>query len=173
MNPEDVPQADERPPSRTDHDPFHRPMRWTMQWFSDDEDVMDFRQSTTVPHNTDLRAPQDLSEWPSDSIFDILYGSIVLKKWGDKKAIEALCNMASDLGNGEYPPPSPLVNKAPNDHVDNQQGESDRPDDSITEMTDVLATIWQGLSLGKEDKSATYDAVHAREVQKVSDWLDA
>jgi hypothetical protein len=172
MNPEDVPQAEERPPSRTDHDPFHRPMRWTMQWFSDDEDVMDFRQSTTVPHNTDLRAPQDLSEWVSDSIFDILYGSIVLKKWGDKKATEALRNIDSDLGNEDHLPPSPLVNKAPNDHVDNQEGKSDCLEESITEMTDVLATIWQGSSLGKGHKSTNHDAVHTREAQKVSDWLN-
>jgi hypothetical protein len=170
MSPEDVPQPRARPPRRVDTELPHRPTRWTMQYFSDDENTMNWLEERNIVHNRDLWAPEDLSEWPTDSIFDMVYGCNVLKKWGDEKVIQAILEMGSDLVNEEGPLPSPSVDEVRNGHDDEWRGEPES--DTMPRMADVLATIWQSSSSGREKESNNRDEVCTLEAQKkVLDWL--
>jgi hypothetical protein len=171
MNPEDVPQPSERPPLRANSELPHRPARWTMQYFSDNPDFLSFMKRYSIFRNTDLWASQDLNQWPTDSIFDMVYGYNVLKKWGDEKVIQALLEIGSDLVNEEGPPPSPSVDEVRNGHDNEWRGEPES--DTIPRMADVLATVWQGPGPGREQNSTNRDEASTLEAQKkVLDWLD-
>jgi hypothetical protein len=169
MTPEDVPQPRVRPPLRVNTEFPHRPTRWTMQYFPDDEDATDWLRECDIVHNTDLWAPNDLNEWPPDSIFDMIYGYVVLKRWGDEKVIKGLLETDSDVENEENPPPTPSANEIPIDEWE------DGPESgSMIKMADVLATIWQNSGLQKEQSPTSQQTERTQEVQeRVLDWLGA
>ncbi|PVF91666.1 hypothetical protein CPB86DRAFT_878391 [Serendipita vermifera] len=101
MNPEDVPIAHKLLPTRIDNKHLHHSSRWTMQYFSDTEGAFQMQHYLNVPHNTDLLAPEDLTDWPADFLFDMLYGCVALKRWGQEESIQTLVKFASDLDNEE------------------------------------------------------------------------
>jgi hypothetical protein len=169
MTPEDIPKPRARPPLRVDTELPHRPTRWTMQYFPDDEDATDWLQECNIVHNTDLLAPDDLNEWPPDSIFDMVYGYVILKRWGDEKVIKGLLETDSDVEKEENPPPTPSENEIPID-----EWEDGPESDSRIKMTDLLATIWQSSGLKKAQISTNQRIECTQEVQKrVLDWLRA
>jgi hypothetical protein len=161
MAPEDVPQAQARPLLRVNTELPHQPTRWTMQYFSGDEPTLEWLCECNIVHNTDLWAPQDLKEWPPDSIFDMVYGYVVLKRWGNEEVIKGLLDTDSDLGNCENPPPISAVNEIP---IEESQ---DGPEsETLNKMGDVLATIWQTPGLQKEQAPTSQQAECTKEVQK-------
>jgi hypothetical protein len=166
MAPEDVPQARARPLLRVNTETPHKPTRWTMQYFSDDEPTIEWLQECNIVHNTDLWAPQDLNEWPPDSIFDMVYGYVILKRWGNEEVIKGLLDTDSDLGDEENLPPTPSVNEIPI-----EEREEGPEDDSLIKMSDVLATIWQTPSLQKGEVPTSQQTQEVRE--RVLDWLRA
>jgi hypothetical protein len=97
MNSEDVPIAREIPRARararrqaqvnSETHLRHPNFRWAMQYFRDPEHVSDVQERFHIPQNLDLMVPQDLGDWPTDSIFDLHYGCVVFKRWGHREAI--------------------------------------------------------------------------------------
>ncbi|PVF91710.1 hypothetical protein CPB86DRAFT_820267 [Serendipita vermifera] len=177
MDPEDVPLAHKLPPARIDNNHHYHSTRWTMQYFSDTEGAFQVQHYLNVPHNTDLLVPADLTDWPADFLFDILYGCVALKRWGQEGEIEAMLATASNLVRRGHLSPSPqpeeLSKEQNDDHVRETQGES-RPDelDSVVDMFDKLAIIWRHSNSPQDQNPVTSHIPRRQDVQeKVSDWL--
>ncbi|PVF97568.1 hypothetical protein CPB86DRAFT_785693, partial [Serendipita vermifera] len=103
MPPEDVPQSQICPMYRAGCVPPHLPARWTLQWFVQNS-LVDFLQGTPGVHqNTEIFPPDILTEWPTNLVFDLLYGCVVLHKWGCKEAMELIHKGASDQYHNDSP----------------------------------------------------------------------
>ncbi|PVF91709.1 hypothetical protein CPB86DRAFT_791854 [Serendipita vermifera] len=87
MDTEDVPLAHKLPPARINNNHSYHSSRWTMQYFSDAEDVFQMQHYFNIPHNTDLL---------------MLYGCVALKRWGQEESIQTLIKITSDIGSEEH-----------------------------------------------------------------------
>jgi hypothetical protein len=186
MSSEDVPIASELPPARAkalaqaDGDPpVHHPnCRWTMQYFSDAERVIQVQKNWSIPHNTDLLVPQDLDDWPTDSIFDILYGCVVLKRWGHAEAIEILLKASQDSDHENASPRSQSHELLKQDEDGYGEGRQSKTRhfaaSSAGDMPDMAGKVWRHLGLRQERKPLDPTPVCTRDVQmRVLDWLNA
>ncbi|PVF93481.1 hypothetical protein CPB86DRAFT_829276 [Serendipita vermifera] len=179
MDPEDVPLAHKLLPARIDSNHLYHSSRWTMQYFSDTEGAFQVQHYLNVPHNTDLLAPADLTDWPVDFLFDIIYGCVALKRWGQEREVESMLAVASDLVRREHRSPSPQPEELPKEqsggYVRETQGES-RPGelDSAVDMFDKLAIIWRHSNSPQEQNPVASHIPRTQDIQKkVSDWLEA
>jgi len=49
-----------------------------------------------APHNTDVRPPQDTSEWPPAIILDLFYAAAAINTWGPKFFIKYVREQSKD-----------------------------------------------------------------------------
>ncbi|PVF97567.1 hypothetical protein CPB86DRAFT_419827 [Serendipita vermifera] len=175
MSPEDVPRIPEYPIRRAGNQPAHLPTRWTMQYFEEEDGAIWVRDRMHVHHNTDLFPPEDLTEWPSDLI-DMLYGCLVMYKWGTEEGIDAIYRLT----------PRQLQVNPPNLDSDGVQigeegdqeigqvgfqyeGHDPMYNHLLGDTTDGLVTVWKRFNLRREPEKQYRPSTCFQE--KVSDWL--
>jgi hypothetical protein len=183
MSLEDVPIAGELPRGRVvaraygrlfpDH---HPDCRWTLQYFSDAEHLLQLQHKGLVPHNTDLLVPQSLDDWPTDSIFDMLYGCVVLKRWGQREAIETLLEISQEYKN-EISSPKPQSNEVPKeeDCCMEERGDESRcfAVDSAGDMLGSLSMFQCVASQREQGSLKPPQPACTQDVEmKVLDWLE-
>jgi hypothetical protein len=183
MSPDDVPRIPEYPIYRVGTQPPYLPARWTMQYFTDHYTVDHIRDVLRIHHNADIWAPDDLTEWPADFFFDMLYGCVALHTWGSKEGYLAIRRMVPEecltCPRDLYLDPEGAHNGGEIEQMDVEmdQVESERETDSATRdplgnVVDGLMNLWQGLDLQRGPEGLNPHSGCPQEVQeKVSNWL--
>ncbi|PVF97564.1 hypothetical protein CPB86DRAFT_815432 [Serendipita vermifera] len=179
MSPEDVPRVQGYTLFRAGHIPPHLPARWTLQYFGEDITVSHLQESIGIHQNSDIFPPEVLTEWPTDLIFDLLYGYMILHEWGCKEAMELIHRINLDHYHHASPHAEPQSfekggqgNNEDLMELDNEAHFSTT--NSLYDTADGLIKLWQGLDLRREPEGPCREFVCPQEVQeRVSNWLMA
>ncbi|PVF97556.1 hypothetical protein CPB86DRAFT_419511 [Serendipita vermifera] len=168
MFPEDVPRIPEYLILRAGCQPAHLPTAWTMQYFEEEDIAVWVRDQMRVHHNTDLFLPEDLTEWPSNLLLDMLYGCVAMYRWGTVEGIETIRRLGPDrlhsppLDSDPYTvqPGGPRA-----EEIDDESFDYARLGDTI----DGVVKRWQRLNVQQEEERQYYPSKGFQE--KVEDWL--
>ncbi|PVF97563.1 hypothetical protein CPB86DRAFT_785689 [Serendipita vermifera] len=174
MSPEDVPRAQTCPMYRVGCIPPHFPTRWTLQYFAKGNTIDWLKDPAGVHQNTEIFPPELLTEWPTDMVFDLLYGCVTLHKWGCKEAMELIHKTTSYQYHHTSPHAEPQSFEQGGQVDDDDQMELDNEAvfPTIDDTTERLIKLWQGLDLRQETEGPCREYVCPQEVQeRVSNWL--